>query len=179
MNNSNVISKDAKVNECLKLGNFNVIGSVNIGKNVEIGNNCTIEDNCTIGNGTKIKCGVEIRSGTIIGENCYIDSGVISSGNNVIGDNVTLRFNSIIARGCNIGDDSYICPQVMTNNVDHEQNPIGGATVGKDCFIGTQTVLAAGISIIDKTTVGSCSMVTKSIKEPGIYIGVPAKLVKK
>jgi UDP-N-acetylglucosamine acyltransferase len=143
---------------------------------VKIGQYCIIADDVVIGEGTVIMNNVEIRSSTIIGKNCYIDSGVKFSGHCIIGDEVTLRYNTIIARGCQIGDRSYFAPQCMTNNLDSEQSKIGGAKVGSDCFFGTQTVLQHGITIADRTTVGSCSFVTKDIIEPnGKYIGVPAK----
>ncbi len=149
--------------------------SASLGEGVVIEDYVRIEEDVTIGANTRIRSFVELRAGTVIGEDCYIDSYVVSSGDNRIGDGVMLRYQAIIARGCDIGDGCYICPQVMTNNLDHHRQEIGGAKVGKSCFIGTQTVLAAGIEIADETVVGACSLVTKTIKEPGVYIGVPAK----
>ena len=40
---------------------------------------------------TEIKNFVELRHGTIVGNNCLLDSRVTSSGNCVIGNNVILR----------------------------------------------------------------------------------------
>lgn len=45
----------------------------------------------------------------------------------------------------------------------------------EDSFIGTQTVLSAGIEITSGVTVGACSLVTKDLNEEGTYIGSPAK----
>jgi len=146
-----------------------------IGDGVTIGDFCVIDDAVKIGRNTRIMNYVELRAGTIIGEDCYIDSHVVSSGDNWIGNRVTLRYGAIIARGCHIGDDCYICPQVMTNNLDHNRRPIGGAHLGEYCFIGTQAVIGAGIKIASATVVGACSMVTKSIPEAGVYVGVPAR----
>lgn len=180
MKSTNVISDSDQLPTTLEIGHFNVIGhDVKIGENVKIGNNCTIESGVVIGDGTVIRSNVELRMNTIIGADCYLDSGVKSSGHNVVGNGVTLRFDCIIARGCDIGDRSYICPQVMTNNLNHMQEPVGGAKIGENCFIGTQVVLAAGIVIAPNTTVGSCSMVTKSLNEAGVYIGIPARMSTK
>jgi acetyltransferase-like isoleucine patch superfamily enzyme len=63
----------------------------------------------------------------------------------------------------------------MTNNLDSGGDQIGGAKVGANCFIGTNTVLQHGISIADGVTTGSMSFVNKDIKEAGIYFGNPAK----
>lgn len=146
-----------------------------LGKNVEIGNFCVIEDGVEIGDDTVIKNYVELRKNTVIGSNCYIDSRVSTSGNCKIGNNVTLRYDSIIARGVEIGDDTYICPRVMTNNLDSGKIQIGGAKIGKKCFIGTNTVLQHGIKIVDGVTTGSMSFVNRDIDEEGIYFGNPAK----
>ena len=122
-----------------------------------------------------IKNYVELRKNTIIGSDCYIDSRVSTSGNCKIGNNVTLRYDTIIARGVEIGDGTYICPRVMTNNLDSGKTQIGGAKIGKKCFIGTNTVIQHGIEITDNVTTGSMSFVNKDIKEKGIYFGNPAK----
>lgn len=160
-------------------------------ENVKIGKNCDIADdvvfgeyifigdNVKIGDGTVIKNFVELRDNTIIGERCYIDSRVSTSGECVIGDNVTLRYDVIIARGCDIGDNSYISPRVMTNNLNTEKSQIGGAKVGVNCFIGTNSVLQHGITIGDNVVTGSMSLVTKDIPNNEIWYGSPAKFVKK
>ena len=90
---------------------------------------------------------------TKIGKDCYIDSRVSTSGDCEIGNNVTLRYDTIIARGCKIGDNTYVCPRVMTNNLDTEKIQIGGAHTGKNCFLGTNTVLQHGISIGNNCTI--------------------------
>jgi len=146
---------------------------------VKIGEFCLIADDAVIGEGTVIKSYVEIRSGTVIGKDCYIDSGVKISGQCTIGDRVTLRYNTIIARGCNIGDDNYLAPNCMTNNLDSGRESIGGATTGNGCFFGTATVLQHGITIADGTVTGVQSFINKDITEPnGVYVGCPAKRVK-
>lgn len=172
----NNIHPSATVHPSVEMGSFNTIsaGAV-ITAGVVLGNFCVIEEEVVVGEGTRIRSFVELRKGTRVGRNCYIDSGVKSSGLNIIGDRVVLRYDCIVARGCNIADDCYICPQVMTNNLDHKKNEVGGAHVGSGCFIGTQTVLAAGINIAAGSVVGACSMVTKTIGESGVYMGVPAR----
>lgn len=191
------IHPSATIGEGFEMGFNCIIGeNVTVGSNVKIGNMCVIEANtvvgddvsmdhfciigtdCIVGPRTRFRSNVEIRTKTEIGSDCYIDSGVKSSGLNRVGNEVTLRYDAIIARGCDIGDRTYICPQVMTNNLDHNMEQVGGAKVGEDCFIGTNTTLGAGILIAAGSIVGSKAMVTKDIDERGVYIGVPAKLVR-
>ena len=146
-----------------------------IGKNVEIGEFCVIEDGVEIGDNTVLRNYVELRKNTKIGSDCYIDSRVSTSGDCKIGNNVTLRYDSIIARGVEIGDNTYVCPRVMTNNLDSGKEQIGGAKIGANCFIGTNTVFQHGITITGGVTTGSMSFVNKDITDPGIYFGNPAK----
>ncbi len=149
-----------------------------IGKNVTIGNYCVIEDDVEIGDNTIIKNFVELRNGTVIGKNCYIDSRVSTSGDCKIGNDVTLRYSVIIARGVEVGDGSYLCPRVMTNNLNDKGDGIGGAKIGKNCFVGTNSVLQYGIKICDNTIMGSLTFASKDIFESGTYVGIPAKKIK-
>ncbi len=163
-----------------KIGQYNVIGSnVKLGVNVTIGNFCVLHDGVIIGDNTVIKDYVELRSGTHIGSECIIDSRVSSSGNCKIGNGVTLRYDTIIARGCEIGDNTYVCPRVMTNNLDSGGQQIGGAKVGENCFIGTNAVLQHGIVIGNDVTIGAMSFVNKDCEDNSVMIGTPAKKIEK
>ena len=150
-----------------------------LGKNVKIGAFCIIEDDVIIGDNTVIKNYVELRSGTKIGNNCLIDSKVSSSGNCIIGNNVTLRYASIIARGAIIEDNVYISPKVMFNNLNEDQNQIGGALIKKNTFIGTSSVLHHGICIGENSIIGTLSFVNKDIPDNEIWYGNPATFKKK
>ena len=152
-----------------------------------IGHNCIIEKRVQVGLGVTLKHRVELRENTVIGDDCYLDSVVISSGDCVIGSHVTIRYNSIIAKGTQIMDDVFISPQLMTENLDHFGKPQGGAKIGEGIwnrenayrvFIGTNVVLAAGITICPDVIIGSKANVRKSITEPGVYIGNPARKVR-
>ena len=149
-----------------------------IGKNVKIGEFVIIEEGVEIGDNTVIKNYVELRKDTIIGKDCYIDSRVSTSGSCIIGDGVTLRYAVIIARGCKIGDGSYVCPRAMTNNLDAGKTQIGGATIGKNCFIGTNTVLQHGITLGDNVVTGAMSLITRDIPSNEVWLGSPAKFYK-
>ena len=150
-----------------------------IGKNVTMGSFCIIEDDVEIGDNTVLKNYVELRKGTIVGHDCYIDSRVSSSGNCFIGNHVTVRYDSIIARGVRIGDHSYICPKMMSNNLNTEGVQIGGADIGSNVFVGTACVLQHGVKIGDNSILGAMSYINKNIPSDEIWFGNPAKLYKK
>jgi len=156
-----------------------IIGkNVVIGKGTTIGNYCVIEDNVTIGKNVNIQHFVLLKEGTIIGDDCYVDSYFRSSGDNKIGNNVTLRFGSTIARKVYVEDDVFISPNVMTVYSLPDGSKSVGTYIKKGAFIGTAAVLAPNITICEGTIIGTNSFVNKDITEPGIYAGTPARKIK-
>ena len=168
------------------VGNY-VDPSFKYGENLQIGKFCHIYPEVQVGDNCHIRSYVELRNDTIIGDNCYIDSGVKSSGECSIGSRVTLRYDSIIAKKTKIMDDVFIAPQLMTENLNHKGESVGGAQIGVGAwdrekpfrvFIGTNVTLAAGITICPDVVIGTKANVRKSITEPGIYLGNPARKIQ-
>ena len=158
------------------------------GSNFQIGEFNHIFEDVVVGDYVRIRSYVELRPKTLIGNGCYLDSGVKSSGQCRIGDRVTLRYDSIIARGVEVEDDVFISPQLMTENVNHRGEEVGGAKIGVGdwdgsteyrVFIGTNVTLAAGIVIVPGVVIGSKANVRKDITESGVYVGSPAKLLRR
>ena len=177
---NSAISRRASFGVNCKVGAFCFIcDDVVVGDNVVIGDYCKISKNVTIKDNTVIQSYVEIRENTEIGTDCYIDSYVAFSGQSVIGNRVSLRYASIIARGVVIGDDTYVCPRVMTNNLDSKRKSVGGAHIGKNCFIGTNAVINHGVEIGDNVTIGSLSFVNHNCVSGLTYIGIPARELAK
>ncbi len=175
MSNS-YISEDAKIGKNVKIGHFCVIeAGVVIEDDVVIEHHCVFNKGVVIKKGTLVKSYVELRENTIIGEKCYVDSRVASSGQCEVENNVVLRYGTILARGVRVGEGSYLCPRVMTNNLDDSQKSVGGAKIGKNCFIGTHSVLQYGINIGDNVTVGSMAFVNKDCEPNLTLVGIPAK----
>ena len=56
---------------------------------------------------------------------------------------------------------------------------LGGAKIGNSCRIGSNSTILPNVQICDDVIIGAGAVVTKSITEPGTYIGVPAKLISK
>ena len=67
----------------------------------------------------------------------------------------------------------------MTNNLNATNTQVGGAKIGKDCFIGTNTVLHYGITIGDNCITGAMAFVNKDMPANEVWIGSPAKFYKR
>jgi len=148
------------------------------GENFKIGDFCVIEEGCSVGHNVDMQNYVLLKKGTQIGDGCYIDSYFRSSGDNEIGNNVTLRFGSTIARKVFVRDNVFISPNVMTVYSLPDGTKSAATVIGEGCFIGTAAVLAPNITIMSGSIVGANSFVNKSILEKAIYAGNPAKKIK-
>ena len=176
----NCIIKDIdNIGKNVTIGHNNVIeDGVVIGDGVSIGNNNTIMKGTIIDNDTKIEHYVLLKNYTVVGKECYVDSYFRSSGDNKIGDNVTLRFGSTIARKVYVEDDVFISPNVMTVYSKHTGEQSKGTFIKKGAFIGTAAVIGANVTIGEGVVIAAQAYVSKNCIEKGIYIGVPAKFKK-
>lgn len=160
-------------------GRFCVVaGDFQHGANFKMGHHCVIGEGCRVGDDVELGNFVLLKAGTVIGDRVFVDSYVKSSGQNRIGDDVILRFNATIAREVTVGDRVFVSPNVMTIYSTHEGQKVGGTVIGHDCHIGTNAVIGPGVKITPHTVVGALAYVHRSINEPGIYVGQPARYLK-
>jgi UDP-3-O-[3-hydroxymyristoyl] glucosamine N-acyltransferase len=160
-----------------------------IGKNVTIGKSSIIYPNVTIYDDSIIGDNVIIQSGAVIGSDGFgliKDSGlwikVPHIGNVVIGDNVEIGANTTIDKGTI--DSTIISDNVKIDNLVHVAHNVkigkntaiaacvgiaGSTSIGENCTIGGGSGLNGHIDITDNVHIHGMTMVTKSIKEPGMY----------
>lgn len=105
----------------------------------------------------------EIAEGCVLYPRCVIDKNVR------INSNTILNLNCTIAHDTKVGAHNFLAPSVVI---------AGFCTVGELCFLGTNTTVSDSISITDKTKTGAATVVTKDIKESGLYVGCPSKKIK-
>lgn len=117
-----------------------------------------------ISKSSKVSIYSEISEGTFIGKNAIINPGV------KIGKNCIINTGAIVEHDCIIGDNVHIGPGAVLS---------GGVTVGENSFIGTGATIIQNINIIGNTLIGAGAVVIKDIARSGVYIGNPAKFLKK
>ncbi|MFT7005002.1 MAG: acetyltransferase-like isoleucine patch superfamily enzyme [Sulfurimonas sp.] len=123
---------------------------------------------CKIGDNTFIGPFVEIQKDVSIGKDCKIQS------HSFICEFVTIGDNTVIAHGV-----------VFINDLFTNGGPANGdkslwksTNIGSNVSIGSNSTILP-ISICDNVVIGAGSVVTKDIKEPGVYFGNPAKKMEK
>jgi len=122
---------------------------------------------CTIGDDSFIGPFVEIQRDAVIGKRCRIQS------------------HAFICELVTIGDDCFVSHGAMfINDPFAIGGPAGrrdlwGATVlGDHVSVGTNATLLP-VSVCDHVVIGAGAVVTKDLKEPGIYVGNPARLLRR
>lgn len=108
-----------------------------------------------------------------------------------IGNHSAIGAQSFLAGqgGIEIGSDVIMGPQVRIFSENHNyadtMQPIRkqgqtrkGVSIGNNCWIGAGVTILDGVSIGDGCVIAAGSLVTKSIPENSVAMGVPATIVK-
>lgn len=131
--------------------------------NFNLGDHATIEDFCTINNGV---------GDIIIGNNTIVGVSNVLIGPINIGNNVMIAQNVVIS-GLNHNFEDVSLPPLL----QHFNSKL--IVIDDDVWIGANVVITAGVTIGKHSIVGAGSVVTKDVLPFCVYVGNPAKMVKK
>lgn len=115
---------------------------------------------------------------------------VIGRGRIIIGDNVGINGTVIVSRArVSIGDNTMIAPNVII--IDHNghnpwpvherwliQDIPKDIIIGKNVWIGINSLILKGVKIGDGAVIAAGSVVTRNVRSNSLYAGSPAKFVK-
>lgn len=137
-------------------------------KNIQLGNNVRIDDFCVLSAG---------EGGIVIGS--YIHIAVYCS---IIGsETVVLEdFSGLSARVSIYSSSDDYSGLAMTNpTVPKEFTNVHNAPVkiGRHVIIGAGSIILPGVNLEEGVAIGALSLVKKSCRAFGVYIGVPAKRI--
>ena len=104
----------------------------------------------------------------------------------VVGERTKVQSHSFICELVTIGSDCFIGHGVMfINDLFSAGAPAGGdsskwkeTSIGNNVSIGSNATILP-VKIIDGSVIGAGSVVTKDIMIKGVYVGNPAKLIRK
>lgn len=102
--------------------------------------------------------------------------GLIVCPNAVVTKNVKLGKHVHVNLCATIGHDCVIGDYVTINP---SANVSGNVTIGNLCTIGTGAAIKEKITICDNVVIGAGAVVVKDITEAGVYVGNPAKCLRK
>lgn len=189
------IAEGVIIDENVTIGANSIIlsGSV-ISQGVSIGRNCLIHPNVSLCHGVQLADNVIIHPGVVIGSdgfgianNAGVWNKIPQIGSVVIEDNVEIGANTTIDRGAL--EDTVIKTGVKIDNqvqIAHncyigEHTAVAGCVgisgstrIGKRCMLGGGSGIAGHLEICDNVIITGFSMVTKSVRKPGMYSsGIP------
>ena len=131
-------------------------------KNIlKIGTNCRIMKNVYFGNGNNVE----------IGDNCRINE-------NVRLDNVKIGNGVLIARDTIFLGKMHEYADIDSFVIEQGNKKVDATIVENDVWFGLRTIVFPGLKIAKSSIIGAGAVVTKNTDQYGIYIGIPAKLLK-
>ena len=180
----------------VKIGQDSVIqpntflrGETKIGAGCEIGPNtiitdCEVGDRCIILSSVLEKAiledDVDMGPFARLRKGAYLSKGV-HMGNfgevkdSVLGEGVKMGHFSYIGNA-NIGAETNIGAGTITCNYDGVNKH--HTEIGKEVFIGSDTMLIAPLEIGDRARTGAGAVVTKNVKEDTLVVGMPARAIR-
>ena len=140
-----------------------------------------VDDDVHIGEGTKIWHFCHIQSGASIGEKCSLGQNVNISNNVKIGNGVKIQNNVSVYDGVICEDDVFLGPSCVFTNVRNPRSkfPRKGkyesTIVHCGATIGANATIVCGVEIGKYAFIGAGAVVTCSVPDYAIVMGVPAR----
>jgi acetyltransferase-like isoleucine patch superfamily enzyme len=176
----------------LKKCGRNVVFGANIvlrhPKKIIIGDNVVIDDNCLLDAKGDTNAGITIGSGVFIGRNTILHC---KNGDIVLGDDVNIGFNCDIAssdrveigRKVLIAAYSYIVGgghdfSRSDTSVMDQKRTAKGIFIGPEAWIGAGVIVQDGCNIGEGTIVGAGAVVTESLPDKVVAVGLPARVLR-
>lgn len=106
----------------------------------------------------------------VVGEGCIVYPGVTITSNVKLGKHCVVNLGATLSHDVELQDFATISPGVTL---------CGNVMVGAGCELGAATTIIEKIVLAPGVKTGAGAVVVQSIDTPGLYVGVPAKLVRR
>lgn len=125
-----------------------------------------------------------VLPGAQIGENVNICSHCFVENDVYIGNNVTVKCGVQVWDGITIEDDVFIGANVTFTNDKFPKSKNSDwqlltTVVKRGASIGAGSTILPGLTIGENAVVGAGSVVTKDIPSGEVWVGIPARFVRK
>lgn len=104
-----------------------------------------------------------------IGDGCVVAPQAALSTRVRLGNHVLVNIGATVSHDSALGDYATISPGVHI---------AGRCSIGDGVFLGVGATVSDSISIVSGTVIGAGAVVVSNIVTQGIYVGVPARLVR-
>lgn len=107
-----------------------------------------------------------VAKGVTIGQGSAVMAGSIINPGAKIGRGVVVNTCSSVDHDCVIGNYVHVAVGAHI---------CGTVSVGEETWVGAGATIINNLNICGKCMIGAGALVVKSIDEPGLYVGVPAR----
>ena len=126
---------------------------------------------------------VIVLPNAIIGEDCNICAYCFIENDVVIGNRVTVKCGVYLWDGIVIEDNVQIGPNVTFTNDKYprakQKFELQRTIIKKSASIGAGSIILGGITIGENSLIGAGSVVTKNVPANELWLGNPARFIKK
>lgn len=142
-----------------------------------------VDSGAQLGRGTKVWHWAHVCGGARVGENCSLGQNVFVGNRVIIGNNVKIQNGVSVYDNVTLDDDVFCGPSMVFTNVYNPRAAIArkdeyrdthvqrGATLGANCTI------VCGVTIGKFAFVGAGAVVTSSVPDYALVVGVPARQI--
>lgn len=132
---------------------------------ITMGKDVRLAPNSSFRNAERIELGAQVQ----IGEYCALWAGRSTSWIR-IGARTTFGPNCFVTAA-----DYGLAKDIPITDQDMRERDV---IIGADCWIGTKTVITAGVTLGEGCVIGAGSVVTRDIPAGAIAAGVPARVIR-
>jgi UDP-2-acetamido-3-amino-2,3-dideoxy-glucuronate N-acetyltransferase len=139
-----------------------------------------VDEGAQIADGTRIWHFVHVCAGAKIGKDVSLGQGVFVGNNVTIGDKCKIQNNVSVYDNVTLEDGVFCGPSVVFTNVRNPRSFIERKNEYRDTLImegatlGANSTIVCGVTIGRFAFVGAGAVVTKSVKDFALVVGVPA-----
>ncbi len=135
----------------------------------------SVVEDSTIGERVTVGPFAHLREGAVLGDDCELGNyGEVK--NSVIGRGVKMHHFSYIG-DADVGEGTNFAAGAVTCNFDGVKKH--RTVIGRDAFIGCDTMLVAPVTVGDGASTGAGAVVTQDVPAGVTVVGVPARPIRR
>ncbi len=118
---------------------------------------------------------------TLIAPTATIGAGALIGAGSLVGQYAHVGPMARIGEGCIINTGAVVEHESAVGAFSHisvHATVAGRSRIGQSVMIGAGATVIDGITVGDDITVGAGGVVIRSLEEPGVYAGVPVRLLR-
>jgi UDP-2-acetamido-3-amino-2,3-dideoxy-glucuronate N-acetyltransferase len=142
-----------------------------------------VDEGVAVGAGTKVWHFCHLVAGAVVGERCSLGQNVVVMGGTRIGNNVKIQNNVSVYEGVEIEDDVFCGPSMVFTNVINPRSHVSRkheyrrTLVRRGASIGANATIVCGATLGEYAFVGAGAVVTGTVPDYALVVGVPARQV--